>query len=165
MTSSAFAERVREVLDYNPDTGIFTWKVNISNLKAGRVTGCPTGPGGHLAIRVSKTLYLAHRLAFLIMTGEWPRGEVDHINGCGSDNRWGNLRDGDRHQNMQNRRGPRKGSKSGILGATWDARYGKWVARIHVDGRSKHLGYFSTPEEAGAVYLDAKRVLHGGCTI
>src|SRR5215467_8628570 len=95
------ATRVREVLDYDFETGRFTWRVKRTRVTVGDLAGCLDA--GRYKIRISGRNYWAHRLAFLWMTGEWPQGEVDHKNGNPTDNRWSNLRDATRPQNQHNR--------------------------------------------------------------
>lgn len=107
--------------------------------------------------------YKAHRLAFLSMTGEWPTGEVDHMDGDRLNNRFGNLRDVSHAVNLQNRRNATSRSESGILGV--QKNWNKWYAVITTNGQSKNLGGYATPEEASAVYLQAKRRLHEGNTL
>lgn len=151
--------RLKEVLDYDPDTGIFTAKLTRGNCLAGRTVGCDNG-GGYLKISIDNRVYFAHRLAWLFMTGEWPTFEIDHINGVRTDNRWCNLRRTCREHNVQNIGGPRSDNTSGYLGVCWNTRRGKWVAQIKAFGKHHHLGYFPTPELAHAAYLKAKDELH-----
>lgn len=108
---------------------------------------------------------MAHRLAWLYMTGEWPKSEmVDHENTVRNDNRWSNLRDSTRTVNMENQRQAHKGSQSGLLGVS-PRPNGAWVAQIQVSRKKLWLGEFSTPEQASTAYIEAKRRLHAGCTI
>lgn len=102
---------------------------------------------------------LAHRAAFLAMTGEWPAGVVDHINCDPSDNRWINLRVTTAGGNLQNQRHPQRQNKSGMLGVSLHRR-GGFYARINVGGKANYLGYFKTAQEAHDAYLNAKRALH-----
>lgn len=106
-----------------------------------------------------------HRLAFLYMTGEWPAHQVDHINADRADNKWANLREATISVNAQNRRAALAGSSSGLLGASWDSKHERWKAQIRVNGRTRHLGYFGSPEAAHQAYLMSKRAHHAGCTI
>lgn len=107
--------------------------------------------------------YLSHRLAWFYMTGAWPEQEIDHINGVRDDNRFANLREADRQINCQNVRKPYKNNRTGLLGVK--PSLGKFVARIYVDGKERHLGTFKTPGLAHAAYVAAKRELHKGGTI
>ena len=97
------------------------------------------------------------------MCGDWPTTDIDHINGDPADNRIVNLRMVSRGHNLQNQRKPHRDGKSGFLGVY--LKNGKWQSRIMVGGVSHDLGRFSTPEDASAAYLQAKRKLHPGCTI
>lgn len=107
----------------------------------------------------------AHRLAWLHFYGEWPAGEVDHINGIKTDNRIKNLRDAARELNSQNQRRAHHRNQAGLLGVTVDKARGKWLASIFHDGKKRHLGRFNSPEEAHARYIQEKRLVHPGCTI
>jgi hypothetical protein len=162
------AQRLRELLDYNPETGIFTRLAHrCAAAPAGSIAGY-LNPDGYTWFMVDRETYLAHRLAWLYMTGNWPAGLIDHINGVKTDNRIENLRDVSMSVNKQNARKARSDCRNsgGLAGAYLDRRYGgKWFSNITVSGRRKHLGYFDTPEEAHAAYLEAKRRLHAGCTI
>lgn len=99
------------------------------------------------------------------MAGDWPAGNIDHVNGSRSDNRWSNLRVGSQALNAQNLRGPRRDNMIGLLGVSLDKRRGTYRAQIMVDGKSRHLGTFGDPQSAHQAYLKAKRTLHPGCTI
>ena len=156
------AEQVRELLDYNPETGRFTWRIAPRGHKAGSQAGC-TDSYGYVVIRTAGAGHKAHRLAWLIAYGEWPDDQVDHINGDRSDNRIANLRSLTNQGNQQNRRTAHRGIRSGLLGVS--PKRGKWRAQIKVDGKKRHLGLFDTPEAAHAAYLEAKRKLHPTCSI
>ena len=141
------AEQLRSVLHYEPATGIFTWKVRTStSVKVGDVAGCPSG-NGYLQIRVCSRKYLAHRLAWLYTYGEWPKGQIDHINRNRSDNRIANLRDVSHKQNQQNK-SKSSHNTSGCQGVHWHKRDSKWEAKIKHNRKSIHLGLFTTLEEA-----------------
>lgn len=147
------AERLREVLRYDPDTGDWTWLVR----SGGKSTvGSPAGyldTHGYTKISVDNGRYYTHRLAFLYMTGAWPVGECDHINRDRADCRWENLRDVDRSTNARNT-GVRRRNKLGVKGV-WRLPCGTFRARIFKDGRQKHLGCFPTIEQAAAAYARA----------
>jgi len=145
------AERLREVLNYNPETGVFTWRVKPSqNVRVGDVTGCPRKGYGYLEIVLGYHLYPAHRLAWLYMTGEWPKADIDHINHDPGDNRWSNLRDATQSQNNMNERMRVDNTSTfkGVRLTTLKSGTCKWQARISVNGERKHLGYFDSAERA-----------------
>lgn len=162
------AQRARELLNYDPDSGIFTWKVDVGRwgrIKAGTATGSPDLTG-HLRIQVDGTLYYAHRIAWLMATGEWPAGDVDHIDGSPASNRFVNLRDVPHKTNSENRRRAIRNKRSGLpMGVSIDRRDGAIRADITVSGKARSLGRFSDAQQAHAAYLKAKRELHDGCTI
>ncbi len=154
-------EAVRALLAYEPETGALRWRVSRGKARAGQVAGVLEGRG-YVVLGLLGKRYYAHRIAFLLMTGEWPE-LVDHINGDRKDNRWSNLRNADNALNQQNQRTASRNNRLGVLGVR--AFGGKFRSAICVDGKPKHLGTFATPEEASAAYVAAKRQLHEGCTL
>lgn len=151
------AERLREVINYDPETGALTWKIKRRKGNAGETAGSVSG-GGYVQVGIDWGLHAAHRLAWLYVHGRYPDGDIDHINGDRTDNRLCNLRDVPRRMNAQNRRATL--ALTGVMGVS--AKRGKFVARIW-DGESNlYLGTFATAEEAGAAYIDAKLRLHAG---
>jgi hypothetical protein len=158
--STLTAALLRELLHYDPETGIFTRKVITTNrVKVGDVAGSPNQKG-YINIMVCGRLHPAHRLAWFYVHGVWPKGQIDHINGIRDDNRIANLREATNSQNKQNMRTARADNESGLLGVRWHKRDRRWHARIMVDGAPKHIGSFGTSEEAQAAYMAAKRRLH-----
>ena len=152
------AERLRELLDYDPATGVFTRKVRTTNrIKVGDVAGYLRNDG-YIRIKIDGRMHLAHRLAWLYVKGESPPDQIDHRNGIKTDNRIANLRLATHIENMHNRRKPHADNKTGFLGVS--PSYGMFQARIGVNGKIKHIGTFPTPEEAHAAYVQAKRQLH-----
>jgi hypothetical protein len=157
--------RLRELLDYDADTGRFVWRVKrTAQFPVGSVAG-HVGAQGYRCITIDRRFYQAHRLVWLHVHGVWPVAQIDHRNGIRDDNRICNLREATNTFNCQNRRGPRKNGTSGFLGVSWYKASCKWMASIRVNGTQIHLGYFSTPEEAHAAYLSAKRLHHEGNTL
>jgi hypothetical protein len=129
--------RAAELLRYDPDTGVLTWKSAVSPQRAAGSVAGTRRPDGYSRIKLDGRLYLAHRLAWLLTHGTCPK-EIDHISGDRSDNRIANLRAASRSQNSQNR--------SGVKGVT--LHRGKWEARIVVNGKRIHI--LSTPSKAEA---------------
>ena len=142
---------LKEVLEYNPDTGVFTWKKTVSSrAKTGDVAGSKNNRR-YINIRVNKKQYMAHRLAYFYMTGNFPENQIDHINHIRDDNRWSNLRDATHSQNQANQL-KRKNNKSGYKGVAYYKRDKKWHARIMYMKKRIHLGCYNTPEEASEAY-------------
>jgi hypothetical protein len=151
-------------LDYRPDTGVFVWKKRGGGTgHVGSVAGCVTR-NGYRVISVGNVLYMAHRLAWLYIHGEWPAQDIDHINGDRSDNRLVNLRLADRSSNNENRRAARSDSRTGLLGAQPTAS-GTYFASIRTRGQYRYLGTFATAQEAHNAYIAAKRIHHEGNTL
>ena len=137
-------DRLLELLEYNPDTGIFIWKVNRKRLaKAGSIAGSINGKG-YIQISVDGKLYLAHRLAWFYCFQEWPENIIDHINGIKSDNRLDNLQDVTQNKNIQ--KGSQKLSSSGFRNVRKVCN--KYQAHIKVNGKTIHLGMFDSGQEA-----------------
>lgn len=153
-------ERLKELLNYDPDTGVFTWRVRRGgNAKAGGKAGY-CHPRGYWCIEINDKLYRAHRLAWLYTTGSWPEGEIDHANMDKSDNRWENIRDASRSQNNANT--PlRTDNTSGFKGVHFCKRPRRWQAKVTVNRKQIFLGYYDTREEAHAVYAAAAKHYFG----
>lgn len=159
------AEEASELLAYCPTTGAFTWRKNRrGGTRSGETAGTITR-SGYVQIHVAGRLYFAHRLAWLMRHGAWPTCVIDHIDGDGLNNRLSNLRDVSIETNQQNqKRAHRSNKSSGLLGAHFDARTGRWLAKISVANRTRHLGRFDSATEAHEAYLQQKRTLHIGAT-
>lgn len=156
MTDEALtAERLRQVLHYNPDTGIFVRIKSSGGVLAGTIAGCKN-THGYLEIRVDRKLYLAHRLAWLYVYGKWPTGLIDHRNHSKTANFILNLRDVTHAVNLQNQKGARIDSIIGVLGVTRKGQ--KFTSEITINGTRKYLGMFDTIEDAHRAYLSARVV-------
>ncbi len=161
-----FQERLKELLHYDPATGVFTWKVSSSRkIKIGDIAGS-LNPNGYLYIGVNGKVYIAHRLSWVYIHGALPADQLDHIDGNRSNNRIENLREATKAQNMQNQRVAHISNKTTeLLGACFHKASGKFQAQIRLSGKPRHLGFFPTAIEAHHAYLTAKRRVHDFCTI
>lgn len=154
------AARLRELLSYDPDTGVFTWLVNRGRMaKAGNIAGHRT-KDGYCHMRIDGKDYMAHRLAWLYMTGQWPTSTIDHADVDPGNDRWANLREATIGQNLANRRKP-PSNTSGFKGVTWHSECRCWMASIKCQRRRFYLGLFDDPREAHAAYV-AAAVTHFG---
>ena len=148
------AEHLREVLNYDPTTGIFTWKkMDRRHWLLGTAAGARHS-GGYTRIYVNGQEYYGHRLAWLYVHGEWPPHQVDHINGVRTDNRIANLRLATATENHANTK-LRVDNTSGLEGVCRHSTSKRWRARLHCNGVEKHLGFFDTKEEAAEAYRRA----------
>lgn len=150
-------ERLKELLHYDPETGVFTWKVGRGGIRKGQPAG--TLAGDYIQISVDRQLIRAHRLAWLYMTGAFPKHNVDHENTIGTDNCWTNLRAATHAENGLNR-GAQSNNSSGAKNVSRHSG-GAWVARIQVGGTYKHLGSFPTIIAAAEAAAAARRQHHG----
>lgn len=157
------ADRLRELLHYDPDTGVFRWaKKHARKIIAGQVAGT-FGTERRRNIKIDGYVYKESRLAWLYVHGKWPENVIDHINGDPSDNRIVNLRDVTQSGNTQNQRKPGIKNTTGYLGVM--RRGNLFQARIKAGGKLRYLGHYESPELAHAAYIKAKRELHPTCTI
>ena len=152
--------RLHELLDYDPGTGAFTWRKAPGKRTelVGRTAGFDSH--GYVFLSIDYQKYPAHRVAWFYVYGRWPRDEIDHINRIRSDNRIVNLREATHHQNTCNGP-PRRTSKSGLIGVSWDSGTGQWRAHITVAGRTRHLGRFDSITEATVARQAAARAQFG----
>ena len=157
------SKRLHEILHYNPESGLFTWiePPRFSRKQAGDPAGSPSG-NGYIRIMIGRRAYRAHQLAWLYMYGDWPKLQIDHINGVRDDNRIVNLRDVDASANMHNTKLDHFKNSSGFVGVRWDSKTKAWLAKITVKHRVIELGRASTPEAAHRLYVEAKRQLQPG---
>lgn len=147
---------LKELLSYDPRTGIFRWRVAFCKKvrvggEAGSVHSYPATDYRYRVITIHGNRYRASRLAWYYMIGEWPTNEIDHANTNPLDNRWANLREATHSQNATNTRGK---SRSGLpKGVTRNHK--RYQAKLTVDHDIRYLGTFDTPEEAHAAYAMA----------
>lgn len=150
--------RLKELLNYDPGTGVFTWRVSRGPKPADSVAGVIKG-NKYIYIGVDGKTYLAHRLAWLYAHGIFPLGQVDHANRIKTDNRIENLRLATQAENMQNLSKPRNNT-SGVIGVSWDKQHKKWRAQIMIHGRQIYLGLYETIDGALAARYAAKEKYH-----
>ena len=153
------AERLRELLEYFPETGIFRWRVSRQRVRVGSIAGCLNGDG-YLTIMVDGKKHRAHRLAWLYVHGTWPKDQIDHINRDRADNRIENLREATPTENNRNQN-KRYDNTSGHVGVSWSKAAQKWVAQIRHLGKKIHLGFFTEKEDAIAARAAAEIELWG----
>lgn len=141
-------ERLKTLVSYDPETGVFSNLVARPNLPFGAHVGWASG-NGYRSASIDGVTYRLNRLAWLYMTGEWPPEGymVDHANRDRTDDRWANLRLANPSQNSANAQLSKRNS-SGHKGIYWYARHGKWNAQIRVNRRLLSLGYFNTIDAA-----------------
>lgn len=152
-------ERLKELFDYNPETGIFTRLTDVGRrYKAGSIAGT-INKNGYTDISVDKKRYKAHRLAWIYYHGTDPKELfIDHINGDTINNSITNLRLSTNQQNVFNKKCV---GNIPYKGVSYSKGRNRYVAQIKINGKTKCLGYFHTPEEAHKVYRDAAKRLHG----
>lgn len=146
---------LRRILSYDPDTGIFRWRVKHSKKVVPGTEAGGVNVAGYIVIGIDGKCYYAHRLAWLYMTGEWPR-QVDHNDTIKRNNRWSNLRIATHQQNVLNAK-KAENNTSGYKGVSWHKAAGKWSAQIYLNGKSRYLGLFTDPEKAHDAYMAAAR--------
>jgi hypothetical protein len=153
-------ERLKELLHYDPETGVFTWIAKSSkhsHIAVGDIAGS-IEVKGYRVIHVDGKIQKAHRLAWLYVTGRWPKGDIDHINHDGTYNAWKNLREVTHAVNGRNK-SKHSNNTSGHTGVTWRERSKRWEARVTVDGKRKHVGTFTSLEAAASAYRAAVETL------
>lgn len=150
---------LQSILNYDPDTGIFTRKIKRNNnQKIGQKCGT-LHPSGYIHIDLSNKKYKAHRLAWLYVYGYMPKNMIDHINGNPSDNRIANLRECSNSQNQYNAK-LRTDNTSGIKGVSFHKLTKKWQAKFNLNGVQKHIGTFETKELAEMAIKEARDKHH-----
>ena len=156
------AETLRDILRYDIQTGVFVWRNHRRSTLLGKVAGYrKRGQRSfYVGISIYGQEYAAHRLAWLYVTGRWPKAQIDHKDMDGTNNSFSNLREASRSQNLAN--SPRRlDNSSGYKGVCWFAACEKWRADIAKDGKRHYLGLFDTAEAAHEAYAAAATKLHG----
>lgn len=149
-------EQASELFSYDPETGALRWRSTVNSRAVAGATAGARNNHGYLKLQFDHRPYTAHRVAWLIMTGEWPDLQVDHINGKRDDNRWANLRLASQVDNSRNQARP---NKTGFKGVTRKGE--RYIASIRKGAKVVHLGMFDTAQAAHAAWLDAAKVDHG----
>lgn len=161
-TADLTAQRLRELLHYDPETGVFTWIASPrKSIAAGAEAGCVPKPGRkgkYIVITIDKSHHYAHRLAWLYVTGGWPTNNIDHKNGDRFDNRFANLRDVSQRVNRENQTVCNRNNVLGVLGVRKIGM--RFYSKIRARGKVHALGGYPTPEEAHDAYMRAKVVQH-----
>lgn len=153
-------DELKSQLSYDTKTGIFTRLIAKSNrTKIGNQAGTENVKG-YTVISFNNKIYLAHRLAWLYINGQWPKNQIDHINMNRSDNRWCNLRECNNQENMQNT-SIKSTNSSGYKGVTFDKYRNKWCAMGRLLGKTKFLGRFDSVEQASEAYKNFAKEHHG----
>lgn len=151
-------EYLKEIFDYK-DGNLFWKKRTGPRSKINEIAG-HLRKNGYVQVILHRKIYVAHRLIWLWIHGEWPKNEVDHIDGNKSNNKIENLRDVTKSQNQQNRLKTRQNT-SGYKGVFFHARSNKWIAKITLNKKQNYLGYFSSPLDAHNAYCEAAKKFHG----
>lgn len=151
-------EYLKSILNYDCETGIFTWKINKSITKAGNIAGS-IKKESYCVIKIHRKDYMAHRLAWLYVYGYFPT-YIDHINGIRNDNKLSNLREVTSSQNSCNRKISIRNT-SGVKGVTWHKQINKWQVVIGINGKNKYFGCFEDKEFAELVMIEARQKYHG----
>jgi len=151
-------EELKELLNYNPETGIFTYKKKKAKCTPGKIAGT-YHVNGYTHIQLNRKIYKAHRLAWLYVYGYFPQF-IDHINCDRGDNRLCNLREATLTQNNQNTK-ISKNNTSGVKGVAWHKGAKKWCATMDANGKRMYLGLFTDLELAKLVIDEARAKYHG----
>jgi hypothetical protein len=158
------AEYLRAAFSYDPESGLLKWRYRDDRSPqwngryAGKKVGSPVRRG--LSVNIEKKRYLIHRVIWVIVTGDWPKEEIDHQDVNYKNNIWTNLREATSAQNMSNQN-RRHNNTSGYKGVYWDSTRQIWRVTIMTKGKSHYLGSFRTAEEGHREYCRASALLHG----
>lgn len=163
---------LKECLDYNPETGVFIWKIrpihhfkddramrSVNTQRAGKGAGF-IAESGYLMLGIDSVSYRAHRIAYKIITGLEPDDEIDHEDMDRSNCRFSNLRNAEGRENARNRT-KYKNNKSGYKGVSFNVQYGKFQSEIMKDRVRYNLGYYDNAIDAHNAYCSAAKKLHG----
>lgn len=154
-------ERLREILSYDPETGIFTWKVKTgSRALKGAVAGHICAINRYHYVKIDRRRYPSHRLAWFYMTGAWPSDQIDHIDRDFANNAFSNLREASNAENCQNRR-VRRDNTSGVTGVMWVERLGKFTVAVGANGKRRHIGVYAAFDDAVEARNRAAADAHG----
>lgn len=159
MVAMITQKKLKSKINYCPETGVFTWIYGTGLVKSGDKAGrvlTTKFRKKYSQIKIFKKHYLAHRLAYFYMVGEWPIDQVDHIDGNGLNNKWVNLRAVSASDNCKNKR-LQSNNKSGVAGVSFNSQLNKWKSVIYNNKTQIHLGYFSDKFEAICVRKSAER--------
>jgi len=154
---SLTAKRLRELLHYNPQTGIFVW---LDKQRAKKSTAGRLRAGGYVDIKVDYISYSGHALAWLYVTGKWPHQQIDHIDTVKFHNWWSNLRLATPSQQQANTK-LRPNNTSGYKGVYWSKQAQRWMARVKKNGKFVHQSRHTSPEAAHAAYVRAAEEAFG----
>lgn len=152
-------ERLKEILEYNPKTGVFTYLIPRGGKSPGDQAGS-INQLGYCQIEIDYKKHLRHRLAWLYIYGEFPEGFLDHVNGITTDDRIENLREATAGENQFNSR-RRKDNKSGFKGVHWHKGINKWVGSVKHNKKQIHVGSFDCPKKANQAVKAKREELHG----
>lgn len=153
-------DEVRELFEYDLTDGHLRWKASRQKVNKGQIAGYVSKSDGYRYVCFNGHDFLAHRLIWFIVTGQWPKCQIDHFDRDRSNNRWTNLREATNSQGGMNKATAQKNNKStGVRGV--DIRRGKYRVRIHVDGVEIVIGRFLTIEEAKAARQEAEEKYFG----
>lgn len=149
--TSISLQEVKELLDYNPLTGLLFWKISPNKkIKVGSLAGGVKKQTGYFQVRLKGVLYPSHRIIWLLFYGSWPTKQIDHINRDKKDNRIENLRECSQQENSRNVK--TKGGVSRYKGVHWDSKKKIWSAGAKMNYKTIYLGYFKDEEDAAKAY-------------
>jgi hypothetical protein len=150
---------VKEILFYDPETGLFTWKIRRGHIRKGCIAGS-ISTSGYITIKIDRVQFFGHRLAWFYMTGKWPDNQIDHEDLNKSNNKWSNLREATGTTNNFNK-ALAKNNKLGFKGLYFDKRYNKFRAVININKKCIFLGHFTNKDDAASAYNEAAKKYHG----